>query len=94
MAAKEKEYWYVLVITEDGPIFVTKINNADRTAEWNMDEKPLEMTKAKAEDLTTGLNLNFNSSYAVCQPFEITSQPYNYNRWRIEWRENEKEEER
>lgn len=92
MAAKEKEYWYVLVITEDGPIFVTKVNNSDRTAEWDPMKKPLKMTKAKAEDLMTGLNLNFNTSYAVCQSFEITNQPYNYDKWHIEWRETEEED--
>lgn len=32
MAAKKKHY-YVLVITEAGPKFVTKVNNSDHTAE-------------------------------------------------------------
>ena len=54
MASKKKLHYYVLVISEDGPKFVTKVNNSDKTAEWNYDEKPLEFDKFWAEDLATG----------------------------------------
>lgn len=89
--AKKKNYWYVLVMSDDGPVFVTKINYGDRTAEWNKLEKPLEMDKDRAQELTLGLNLNLNISFAVCQPFELDHQPYRYSDWHIEWTENEKE---
>ena len=89
--AKKKNYWYVLVMSNDGPVFVTKINYGDRTAEWNKLEKPLEMDKDRAQELTLGLNLNLNISFAVCQPFELDSQPYRYDAYHIEWKENEKE---
>ena len=92
--AKKKNYWYVLVMTEEGPKFVTKVNYGDKTAEWNMLEEPKEFSKETAKDLVIGLNLNFNIAYAVCQPFELTGQPYRYADGKFEWVENEKEEEK
>ena len=89
--AKKKNYWYVLVMSDNGPVFVTKINYGDRTAEWNKLEKPLEMDKDRAQDLALGLNLNFHTAYSVCQTFELDRQPYRYSDWHIEWKENEKE---
>lgn len=89
--AKKKNYWYVMVMSDGGPVFVTKINYGDRTAEWNKLEKPLEMDKDRAQDLALGLNLNFHTAYAVCQPFELVTQPYRYEEWEIEWKEKEKE---
>lgn len=91
--ANKKNYWYVLVITDNGPVFVTKVNYGDKTAEWNNTEAPLEMSKSSAQDLTLGLNLNMHTSFAVCQPFELTSQPYNYAMWSIDWKKKESEEE-
>lgn len=92
---KQKNHYYVLVITEAGPKFVTKVNNVDHTAEWNYKEKPLELDKFWAEDLVLGLNLNFHQAYLICQKFEITSQPYRYDNWKIKWekREEEKDDE-
>lgn len=91
--AKKKNCWYVMVMSDGGPAFVTKINYGDRTAEWNKLEKPLEMDKDRAQDLTLGLNLNFHTAYAVCQPFELDTQPYRYVDWEIEWKKREEGEE-
>ena len=41
--AKKNYYFYVLVITDDGPVFVTEISNSDRTAMWDMTKPPLEL---------------------------------------------------
>lgn len=91
--ANKKNFWYVLVMTDGGPVFVTKVEYQGKTAYWNKDEKPLEMGMYQAKDLTFGLNVNGHSSYAVCQPFEIDHQPYNYADWKIKWEEKSKEEE-
>lgn len=85
--AKKKNHWYVLVMSDFGPIFVTNISYGDRTAEWSRLEKPLEMDKSRAEDLVVGLNLNFHLAFTVVMPFELDRQPYNYENWEIEWKE-------
>lgn len=94
---RKKNYWYVLVMSNGGPKFVTKVNYGNKTAEWNGKDKPLEMNKDRAQDLTLGLYLNFNSAFAVCQPFELDTQPYRYDVGHFEWKffneENNKEEE-
>ena len=91
--AKKQNYWYVMVMTDGGPVFVTSVSYADKTAHWNKNETPLELGMYQAKDLTLGLNLNFHQAYAVCQPFELESQPYRYDRYHIEWKENEEGEE-
>ena len=73
--ANKKTHYYVLVITEAGVKFVTKINYSDRTAEWDYKEKPIEMSKSEAEDLSLGLNLNGHMAYVVSQKWEIDKQP-------------------
>lgn len=93
MSVKKSNYWYVLVMTDAGPVFVTKVNYANKTAEWDREGKPLEMDKSRAQDLTLGLNLNMHMSVAVCQPFQLDSQPYNYKKWQIKWEEREKQAE-
>lgn len=93
MAKSKKNHYYVLVITNEGPKFVTKVNYGDKTAEWNYNEKPLEMDKLWAEDLVLGLNLNFHMSYLVCQKWEIDSQPYRYDRYKFDWKERKEKDE-
>jgi len=89
MATTKKNHYYVLVITNDGPKFVTKVNYGDKTAEWNYKEKPLEMSKSEAEDLVLGLNLNYNMAYLVCQKWEIESHPYYYEHYELSWKKKE-----
>lgn len=93
MATKKKNHYYVLVMTAAGPKFVTKVNYGDKTAEWNYEEKPLELDKFWAEDLVLGLNLNWNTAYLICQKWEIEHQPYRYEDYKIQWVEREKEKE-
>jgi hypothetical protein len=89
MASKKKNHYYVLVMTDAGPKFVTKINYSNKTAEWNTDDAPLEMGKYQAEDLVLGLNLNFNQAYMICHPITLESHPYRYDAYHIKWEENE-----
>ena len=91
--AKKKNHYYVLVITSEGPKFVTHVNYSDKTAEWDWEKAPLEMGKQYAEDLVLGLNLNLHQAYTVSYPAKIDCQPYNYDMYRIEWKKREGEEE-
>lgn len=92
MATKKKIHYYVLVITDDGPKFVTKVNWSNKTAEWNYKEKPLELSKDMAEDLVLGLNLNLHVSYVVAQKWEIDTHPYRYESYKVNWVNREESE--
>ncbi len=76
--ANQKNYWYVIVLTNYGPVFVTGIPEY-HTAKWDKAETPREFTKSYAQDLALGLCVNGYIAYAVCQPFKITHQPYRYD---------------
>lgn len=90
--ANKKNYWYVLVMTNYGAKFVTKINYSNRTAEWDGVEKPLEMDMNRAKDLAFGLMCNFNQAYPVCAPIELDNQPYVYADGHFKWVWNKDEE--
>ncbi len=92
MAGKKKNFWYVIVMTGGGPVFVTKINHSDKTAEWHKDEKPLEMSEYRAKDLAMGLMCNMTLAYPVCGQIEINYQPYLYSNGQFKWESNEKED--
>ena len=55
MANKKKEYWYVIVMSRNGAVFVTETNNWQRTARWDKDKKPISFTKSDAQYLALGL---------------------------------------
>ena len=86
---KSKNYWYVIVMTGYGAVFVTKVNNGDRTAEWEKLEKPLEMTKSDAQFLSMGLTMNGHLAYSICSSWEITNQPYFYSHGEMKWVDKE-----
>ena len=90
---KNKYHYYVLVITEAGPIFVTGIDNSSKTATWDVDKAPLELGAYKAEDITIGLNCNMIPSYCIKSKFEIDKHPYRYDDFELKFVEKEKEEE-
>ena len=91
MAQKKKNYWYVLVLTNEGAKFVTKVEYHPKVAHWNGLEKPLELSESTAKDLAFGLNANFYIAYPVCMPFKLDNQPYYYNLGKFEWKPNEEE---
>ena len=90
-----KKHTYILVFTEKGPKFVTKINYQDKTAEWKENEKPLDFskdsTKKYAENVLKGLLLNWLNSCLIYQDYEIDNQPYNYKHFKIKFEEKEEE---
>ncbi len=87
----KEEYWYVLVMSNEGPIFVTKVGEK-KTAYWNKDEKPLEMYDERAKQMALGLTVNGNTAVAVCNPYKIDYQPYNYKYYEIKFEEKQRDE--
>jgi len=90
MAKKKENYWYVLVLTSGGPVFVTGVGEG-KTAFWKKDEKPKEFSADYAKDMAFGLMVNGYTAFAVCNRFELDNQPYRYDIGEFEWKENEKE---
>ena len=91
--AKKQNWYYVLVLSDDGPVFVTDIDYRSKVAHWDKTEKPLTMDKYRAEDLTMGLNLNFHMAFTVCSKFELDTQPYRYSEGHFEWTWEKEEQE-
>ena len=90
----KKNHWYVLVMTDFGPVFVTEIDNATHYAKWNAKESPLEMSMSVAEDLATGLTWNMTTAFVVKSPIERDTQPYRYALGEFEWKwDKDKKEE-
>lgn len=87
--SKQKRYYYVMILTEQGPVLVTSVDRGTKTAHWDRDEKPLELGKFWAEDLQFGLSANFFSAFVVSTFYELESQPYRYNMGHFEWRLND-----
>ena len=83
---KKQNYWYVLVLTNEGPKFVTKVEWQTKTAHWEKLEAPIELGETRAKDLTFGLMVNCYAAFAICSPIELDSQPYLYNLGQFEWK--------
>ena len=83
---KKKNFWYVLVMTNDGPRFVTDVAySPHKEAKWELDKKPLELSETSAKDISLGLLLNFYMALPVCSPIEMTEHPYRYACGHFEW---------
>lgn len=91
MANQKRNHYYVLVMGNDGPSFVTEMHYGSKMAYWKKSEKPLEMSKSEAESLTLGLNLNFHLAFTIMHPVEIETQPYLYELGKWEWVKKDKE---
>ena len=85
--AKKKTYYYVLVMTNYGPVFVTKVYR--KTAEWQKDKAPLELSKEWANDIALGLTLNGYPAFVVAQPWEVEMHPYRYEIGEFKWEKKE-----
>lgn len=83
-----KNYYYVLVFTDCGPVYVTSTGK-EKTAYWDALEKPLALPRYKAEQIAMGLNLNFYTTVIVLMPYELENQPYLYDKFQIKWEERE-----
>ena len=86
--AKKKNYYYVLVCTTYGAVFVTDIL-PKHNAEWDKEKTPMEFTREYAKDVVLGLGLNGYLAYLVCQPYKLTHQPYRYDLGEFKWVEND-----
>lgn len=86
--AKKTNFYYVMVFTNHGPVFVTSVDYHTKTACWDKSEKPLELGKYSAEDLCFGLNANFNTSVVVLSKVELENQIYRYDSGEFTWAEN------
>lgn len=75
----KKNFYYVLVFTNEGAVYVTGTSGS--TAFFEKEQKPVDFGKSKAESIAMGLNLNGFNAVAVVIPFEIETQPYNYAEW-------------
>ena len=84
MAKKQKYWYYVIVLTNQGPVFLTSIGEG-KTAYWNKDEQPKELSKEWAEDIAFGLTINGHSAFMVTTKYELTHQPYRYSIGEFEW---------
>ena len=69
-----KYLYYVVVATEDGAKFVTKVDNSTKTAYWDSKEKPLPFNKTYANDLALCLSLNFYPAFTLKSYHELKSQ--------------------
>ena len=69
-----KYLYYVVVATEDGAKFVTKIDNATKTAYWDSKGKPLAFSKSYADDLALCLTINFYPAFTLKSYHELKSQ--------------------
>ena len=82
--AKRKYHYYVLVLTENGAVFVTKLG-IHHTAYWSREEKPYEMNDAWSQDVANGLTLNGYMAFPIKVMYEIDHQPYRYDLGHFEW---------
>lgn len=90
-AKAKKNYWYVLVLTDKGPVFVTSVEYSPKVAYWNKKEVPKEFGEAQAKDLAMGLSVNGFIAYPICNFYDLETQPYYYNKGHFEWVEGEEE---
>ena len=72
-------------MTSEGPKYVTDVTWRTKEAKWDKFEKPLEFAKEVAQDLAWALCVNAFNAVAVCQNFEITSQPFYYDMGHFKW---------
>ena len=69
-----KYLYYVVVATEDGAKFVTKVDNATKTAYWDSNEKPMSFNKSYADDLALCLSINFYPAFTLKSYHELKAQ--------------------
>ena len=91
MAKKTTTYhWYVLVMTNGGPVFVTG-ELGHKQCKWDDLEPPKEFGAEYAKDMAFGLTVNGCLAFAVCSRIELDHQPYRYDVGGFEWKFKEEE---
>lgn len=89
--ARTKKYNYVLVLGDEGGMFVTKLGEG-HTAYWKKDGKPEHFNYEFAKDMAVGLTWNGNPAFVVVTEYELTSQPFRYDVGHFKWVMNDKTE--
>ena len=69
-----KYLYYVLVATGEGGKFVTKVDNATKTAYWDSKGKPMAFSKSYADDLALCLTINFYPAFTLKSYHELQGQ--------------------
>lgn len=83
-----KRCYYVLVFTNDGPLYVTD-TLPKHFAEWEKTKAPKKFSREWADDITTGLLWNGYSAVTIESRIEIEKQPYNYEKYILKFEEKE-----
>lgn len=83
--ANKKNFHYVLVFTDEGPVYVTSCNNATQWARWDKDKAPQAFQKYYAEELAFGLRCNYYQAVMVTTKVELDCQPYNYKAYKVKF---------
>jgi hypothetical protein len=84
--ATRKNFHYVLVFTQTGPVYVTSVDNASQISHWDRDKDPKALPKYYAEEIVLGLNLNGYHAVLVTSKYELY-QPYNYKYYEFSFKE-------
>lgn len=90
MANTKQNYYYVLVMTMNGPMFVTGTEGC-KTALWDKLGTPMTFSKKYASDIAFGLTLNGSTAFTVCSRYELDVQPFVYEYGHFEWVHEESE---
>ena len=69
-----KYLYYVLVLSDGQAKFVTKVDNATKTAYWDSNEKPMSFNKTYADDLALCLSINFYPAFTLKSYHELKGQ--------------------
>ena len=69
-----KYLYYVLVLSDGQAKFVTKIDNATKTAYWDSNEKPMVFNKTYADNLALCLSINFYPAFTLKSYHELKGQ--------------------
>lgn len=86
-----KNYYYVLVFTDAGPVYVTSLGGHN-VCYWDRNERPMALKRYLAEEIAVGLRLNGSCAVMVTMPFDLEYQPYLYGDGQFSWVWNEKED--
>ena len=73
------------------PRYVTGIGE-HKTALWELDKEPLQVSKDFGRDVVLALLLNFWNAGLVEVPIDLHSHPYNYKDYDLKFTEKEKKE--
>lgn len=79
--ANKKNYYYVLVFSDEGAIYVTRTISETNYAVWDKDEKPLAFSRQYARDICTGLLWSGFTAVVAETPYELDGHPYDYEHW-------------